>query len=192
MISHGQARRGGRLNPEPAYDRAVAAGPSTRSSGGLAQLTHARPALAGLAATAGAIHLVIAIEEAAAGDWARFVFPALVGIGLLAIGSLIYRGAAGEHMLKLAALASVAIALLWVFSRTTGLPLGPDAGTAAQPGIGDTIATLLELTFAALVALIAWRGEQPVAWLSSAIGIRLMIAVLSMSVLLAAFGGHEH
>lgn len=170
----------------------MAAGPSTRSSGGHAHLTHAGPTLAGLAATAGAIHLVIAIEEAVAGEWARFVFPALVGIGLLAIGWLIYRDAAGERLLKLAAIASIAIALLWVFSRTSGLPLGPDAGTAAQPGIGDTIATLLELTFAALVALVAWRGEQRVAWLSSAIGIRLTIAVLSMSLLLAAFGGHEH
>lgn len=170
----------------------MAAGPSTRSSGGLAHLTHARPALAGLAATAGAIHLVIGVEEAAAGEWALFVFPALVGIGLLAIGWLIYRDAAGERLLKLAALASIAIALLWVFSRTTGLPLGAGAGAVAQPGIGDTIATLLELAFAAIVALIAWRGEQRVAWLSSAIGVRLTIAVLSMSLLLSAFGGHEH
>lgn len=178
--------------PERAYDQAVAAGPSTRSSGHVADLTHARPALAGLAATAGTIHLITAIEEAGAGDWALSVFPALVGIGLLGVGGLIYRNAAGEPVLKLAAVASVAIAVLWLFSRTTGLPLVQEAGTVAKPGIGDTIATLLELTFAAIVALIASRGEQRVAWLSGAIGVRLTVVVLSLSLLLAAFGGHEH
>lgn len=170
----------------------MAAGPSTRSSGHLADLTHARPALAGLAATAGTIHLITAVEEAGAGEWALAIFPALVGMGLLGVGWLIYRNAAREPLLKLAALASAAIAVLWVMSRTAGLPLGQEAGGVAKPGIGDTIAALLELTFAATVALIASRGEQRVAWLSGAIGVRLTIVVLSLSLLLAAFGGHEH
>lgn len=170
----------------------MAAARSTRSSGRLTHLTHARPALAGLPATAGTIHLVIAIEEAAAGEWGLSVFPALIAIGLLAIGWLIYRDVGGERLLKLAAIASVAIALVWVFSRTTGLPFGPQAATVAEPGVGDTIATLLELTFAATVALIASRGEQPVAWLSGAIGVRLTIVVLSLSLLVSAFGGHQH
>lgn len=170
----------------------MAAARSKRSSGGLAHLTHARPALAGLLATTGTIHLVVAIEEAAAGEWGLSVFRALIGIGLLAIGWLIYRDVGGERLLKLAAVASVAIALVLVFSRTAALPFWPEAGTIAEPGVADTIATLLQLTFAATVALIASRGEQPVAWLSGAIGVRLTVVVLSLSLLVSAFGGHEH
>ncbi len=165
--------------------------PITRSASPVVGPAHARPALAGLAATAGAIHLVATVEHVGA-EWELAVFFALVGIAQLAAGWLIVRNAAGERFLKLAALAGVAIALLWIFSRTAGVPFGPEAGTVSPMGVGDTIATLLELAFAALVALIVARGEQAVAWLSSAIGIRLTVVVLSLSLMLAAFGGHEH
>lgn len=154
-------------------------------------LTHARPALAGLAAAAGTIHLVAVVEHLGA-EWELAAFFALVGIAQLAAAWVIYRNGAGERLLKLVALGSVAVALLWVFSRTTGVPFAPEAGTVAKVGVGDTIATLLELAFAAIVALIVSRGEQSVTWLSSAIGTRLTIAVLSLSLMLGVFGGHEH
>jgi hypothetical protein len=87
---------------------------------------------------------------------------------------------------------SVAVALLWVFSRTTGLPLGSDAGDVAKVGVGDTVATLLELAFAALAGLVLWRGHQRVAWLSGPLGVRLTYTALTASILLAAMGGHQH
>lgn len=163
----------------------------SRSASPVVGLAHARPALAGLAATAGLIHLVAIVEHVGA-DWELAAFFALVGIGQLAAGWLLYRDAMGKGLLKLVALASVAVALLWVFSRTTGILVGPEAGEVSAVGIGDTIATLLELAFAALVALVLTRGERSVAWLSSAIGIRLTVLSLSLSLMLAALGGHEH
>lgn len=154
-------------------------------------LPHGAPALAGMAATAGLIHVVATAEHVGV-DWELAVFFALVGVAQFAVAWRIYRDAADARLLKLAATGSVAVALLWVLSRTTGLPFGPDAGRVARVGVGDTIATLLELGFAAVAGLVLWRGEQRVAWLSSGVGVRLTFAILTLALMLAAMGGHEH
>jgi hypothetical protein len=154
-------------------------------------LPHGVPALAGLAASAGLIHLVASVEHFGV-DWELGAFFVIVALAQVAAAWLIYRDAASERLLALVAVGSVAVALLWVFSRTTGLPFGPDAGNVAKVGVGDTIATLLELAFAALAGLVLWRGHQRVAWLSGPIGVRLTYAGLTASILLAAMGGHQH
>jgi hypothetical protein len=156
-----------------------------------ANLPNCGLALSALAATAGAIHLVAAIEHVAV-SWTLGVFFALVGSGQLAAGWWIQRSPQDERTLKLAAVGSVAVALLWVFSRTTGLPFGPDAGKVSSVGVADTIVTLQELAFAAIVAVIVSRGERRLAWLSGPLGVRLTFAVLSMTLLMAALGGHHH
>jgi hypothetical protein len=148
-------------------------------------------ALSALAATAGVIHLVAAIEHVAV-SWMLGMFFALVGTGQLAAGWWIQRSPQDERMLKLTAVGSVAVALLWVFSRSTGLPIGPDAGKVSSVGVADTIATLQELAFAAIVAVIVWRDERRLAWLSGPFGLRLTVAVLSMTLFTAALGGHQH
>ena len=155
------------------------------------QLPNAGLALAGLVGTAGAIHVIASAEHVGA-DWSLGVFFLLVGAGQLAATWAVYRNSQDERMLRLVAGAGVAVALLWIFSRTTGIPVGPDAGEVAKVGVADTIATLHELAFAAIVATIAWRGERAVAFLSGPIGIRLTYAVLSLALMLAALGGHEH
>jgi len=154
-------------------------------------LPHGAIALAGLAATAGLIHFVATVEHVGV-DWELAVFFALVGAGQVTAAWLIYRDAADARLLTLVVAGSVAVALLWLLSRTTGLPFGPDAGRIAAVGFGDTIATLLEVAFAALAGLVLWRGDQRVAWLSSAVGVRLTFAILTLAVMLAALGGHEH
>ena len=148
-------------------------------------------ALTGLAATAGLIHLVAAAEHVGV-DWSLGVFFVLVGAGQLLAARLVHRDPRDARLLTLVAAASVAIALLWIFSRTTGVPFGPDAGEVESVGVADTIATLLELGFAALAAAVLWGGGRAVAWLSTGMGIRLTFAVLSLALMLAALGGHEH
>lgn len=154
-------------------------------------LPHGALALAGLAATAGVIHFVATIEHIGE-DWALAVFFVLVGAGQLAAGLRIYRDDYDARLLGLVAGASVVIALLWVWSRTTGMPFGPESGRVAEVGVGDAIATLLELSFAALVAVVLTRGEQAVRWLSGGLGVRLTCAVLSLCLMMAALGGHQH
>jgi hypothetical protein len=153
-------------------------------------VAHAVPALAGLAGAAGLIHLIAMIEHVGV-EWTLALFFAAVGIGQMAAAWLIYRQGAGTRLLALAAAGSVAIALLWLFSRTTGLSFGPEQGRR-DVGVGDTIASVLEVAFAGLAGLRLWRGDERLAWLSSGMGIRLTWALLSLSLMMAAFGGHEH
>lgn len=148
-------------------------------------------ALTGLAATAGVIHLVAAAEHVG-GDGSLGAFFLLVGAGQLGAARLVHRDPSDRSLLALGAAGSVAIALLWILSRTAGVPFGPDAGQVVSVGVADTIATLLELGFAALAATVMWRGDGPIAWLRSGMGIRLTFAVLSLALMLAVFGGHEH
>lgn len=154
-------------------------------------LPHGALALAGLAATAGVIHLVAAIEHIGA-EWELAIFFVLAGAGQFAAGWRIYLDASDARLLKLVAGASIVLALLWIWSRTTGMPFGPESGRIAKVGVGDTIATLLELAFAALVVVVLTRGERALAWLSSGIGVRLTCAVLSLALMMAAVGGHQH
>lgn len=156
-----------------------------------ASVRHSAVALAGLAATAGLIHLIASAEHVGA-DWTLGVFFLLVGSGQVAAAWFVHRSPHDARLLTAVAVGSVAIALLWIFSRTTGVPFGPDAGEVESVGVADTIATLLELGFAALAATVVLRGDTAVAWLSSAMGIRLTFVVFSMALMLAALGGHEH
>lgn len=165
--------------------------PSQRPATAVVGLPHGALALAGLTGTAGLIHFVAMVEHIGV-EWELALFFALVGAVQVAAGWRIYRGEDDARLLKLVAVGSVLVALLWVFSRTTGIPVGPQAGSTSEVGVGDTIATLLELASAGLAGTILWRGDQRVAWLSSGLGIRLTFAVLSLALLMAAFGGHEH
>lgn len=150
--------------------------------------------LTGLAATAGVIHVVAAVEHVGVG-LSLGVFFTLVGAGQLLAAWRIHRDPHNQQLLEVVALGSIAVALVWLVSRTTGLPFGPDAGKASSIGAADTIATLYELAFAAIVAAMTWRPQRDrsrLAWLSTGMGIRLTFAFLSMTLLVAAIGGHEH
>lgn len=147
-------------------------------------------ALAGLAATAGVIH-VVATAEHLGESVTLWGFFAIVGVAQLLSGWRIYSGNGDRRLLNAVALGSVGVALLWIFSRTTGLPFGPDAGEVSGIGAADTIATIHELMFAVIV----WRatvGDRWLAWLSSGVGIRVTFAFLSMTLFVAALGGHAH
>lgn len=162
--------------------------PVARSAGP----SHAQTALWGLAGSAGIIHLVASVEHFTTAEWTFALFFVVVGAGQLLAAWLMHRDPHDVRLLKLVAAASVGVAMLWILSRTTGVPVGPDAGEVAAVGVADTIATLQELSLAALAVTVLRRGERSVAWLSSPIGSRLTFALLSMTLMLAVLGGHEH
>lgn len=151
-------------------------------------------ALCGLALSAGTIHLVATVEHLGE-DRLPGLFFALVGVAQLLAARWIYRRPGDRRVLVAAAAGSAAVALLWVVSRTTGLPFGLAGGDVSKVGVADTIATVQELAFAAIVAALVWRPERDgprLAWLSSGIGVRLTYAVLTAALFTAAIGGHEH
>jgi hypothetical protein len=57
-----------------------------------------------------------------------------------------------------AAVLSLATIAVWAWSRTTGLPLGPEAGYPEPVGRADTVATLLEALTALALAPAALRS----------------------------------
>lgn len=150
-------------------------------------------AITGLALTSGTIHVVAFIEHVGL-NWQLGAFFALVGVAQVLASSWIYRNPDDTRMLKVTAAGSVVVSLMWVFSRTTGIPFGPEPGRAAV-GVADTITTLQQFILAAIVVASLRRrdGEgQPLSWMGGALATRIMFAFLTSTMLMAAIGGHQH
>jgi hypothetical protein len=100
-----------------------------------------------------AVHAAVVREHL--DHWpAAGLFFALLAAGGFAVGLALLRRADGPRLLAALAL-SVGPLLVWLVSRTSGLPFGPEAGEPEQVGLADTAACLLELAGvgAALVLL---------------------------------------
>ena len=148
--------------------------------------------MSGLALTSGTIHLVAAIEHV--GDNALLgAFFAFVGAAQLCAAWWIFHRHESARVLGLVAVGSIAVSLLWVFSRTTGIAFGPEPGRASV-GVADTITTLQQFALAAIaVALLRnSAGDRGLAWLGGPLATRMTFALLTTMMLLAAVGGHEH
>jgi len=137
---------------------------------------------------AAAIHVV-----ASAGHfrewWLYGVFFACLAAWQATWGVLLYRRPS-ENAILTGAGVNVGIALLWLLTRTTGLPFGPDRWSPESVGVLDIAATLDELLIAGLgLALLsaAWRrrvGTRPFEW--------LLLALLVASGVALMAGGHHH
>ena len=150
-------------------------------------------ALSGLMLTAGTIHLVATVQHLDLG-WELPAFFAVVGALQLYCAWAFYERPDDRNLLVLAAAGSIVVGLLWLFSRTTGLPFGPEQGRS-KVGVSDTIATLQEFAFA-YVALALVRAPEitrrRLAWLAGPIGLRVTFMMLPAMLFVAALGGHKH
>ena len=111
-----------------------------------------------------AVHLSVIREHFAESARYGVFFCVLAAVQLLAAAWLAFRPA--RAVLGAAAAASAGVVLLWLVTRTVGLPFGPEAGEVEQLGAADLIATAAELltTAAALAALRTgrgWAGTRP-------------------------------
>jgi hypothetical protein len=150
-------------------------------------------ALSGLALAAGTIHLVATAQHLDT-TWTLPVFFAVVGVAQLYVAWAIYRRPGDRRMLVAAAAGSAAVGLLWLVSRTVGLPFGPEEGRSTI-GVSDTLASLQEFAFAAIALAIVRApeaAERRLAWLGSPMGLRLTFMFLSAMLFSAALGGHKH
>lgn len=150
-------------------------------------------ALSGLALTAGTIHVVAAVQHTDV-NWTLPAFFAFVGAGQLFVAWQIYRTPRARWLLTAAAIGSLVVALLWVWSRTIGLSFGPETGRQTA-GVSDTIATVQEIVFAAIALAVVRRperSERSLAWLAGPMGLRVTFMLLSSSLFIAALGGHKH
>ena len=110
-----------------------------------------RVALASMSFGAGAIHLAMATSHA--GEWlAEGVVFALAGwlqIGL----ALAFAVRPSKVALVIACVANLMFVAAWAWTRTVGMPFGPEQGNVHDTGFVDVTAAVLEIAIVALAAL---------------------------------------
>ena len=108
-----------------------------------------------------AIHLAVTPEHLT--EWsAAGLFFILLSAAEIAVAALMFTRLRQRVVLIAAVVISIAPLVVWLYSRTAGLPFGPEAGTPEAIGLPDIAACALEIA-ALLVALILLRAP---AWLS--------------------------
>jgi hypothetical protein len=174
--------------PRPRLARLPALTPRLRSRS-VDDYLDARLHIAALSLVAGAIHAVVAVPHLDE-YWLFGSFFVALAAFQLGWGIQAYRRPSSSLYL-IGAAASLAVIGIWVASRTIGLPVGPNAGTAEAVGPLDAVATAVE---AAMIGLcIAFlRSERrlpaPIAIIRP-LAIGLMMAGL-LALTLGA--GHRH
>src|SRR5215208_3514729 len=90
--------------------------------------------------------------------WLFGLLFAIVAPLQLAWAELVRRRPRDRRLLAVGALGNGAVAAVWIASRTTGLPIGPNPGESEPLGVKDVLATADELVCAAIVAVLLARA----------------------------------
>ena len=105
-----------------------------------------------------AVHAAVVREHL--DHWpAAGLFFALVAASGFVVGLALLRRVDGPRLLAALAL-SVGPLLVWLVSRTAGLPFGPEAGTPEQVGLADASACLLGLAGAGTALILLRAGSR--------------------------------
>jgi hypothetical protein len=150
--------------------------------------------VAWLSITAGLIHAVATVDHFGHW-WAYGVFFMALTYGQVLWGVALLRGRAADRALLVGALANGAIVAVWLFSRTVGVPIGPDGGGVETVGTMDVSVTLVQLVLIAYVAAIvrpSLRGLRGFRALLGVHRIRFAMMLASASFFAALLGGHQH
>lgn len=92
--------------------------------------------------------------------WAAGLFFLVSAAAQLGWAGWCWSRPSSRRVLLAGAGGSVALALVWVVSRTSGLPFGPGAGVAEPVGVADSVCVALEVLSAGL-AVVAATGWAP-------------------------------
>lgn len=145
----------------------------------------------GLALGAGLIHVVAAVQHV--DEHTLFaLFFVVLALAQFGWGIAVYRSPS-PRLLVIGAVVSVLVVMLWVASRTVGLPIGPESWSPEPVGAIDSIASADELVLALLVFFqlrIAPVRPAVVACRRIVIGAGLWLILFSSLALIA--GGHAH
>jgi hypothetical protein len=162
---------------------------SSRSNSAAARVDDRLFVVCGLAWAAGLIHVLAAIQHV--DEYLLFaVFFALLAPVQFAWGVAVYRRP-GQRLLLAGAVGSLAVALLWLVSRTIGLPLGETPWQPEPVGAIDVLATADEVVLALMVfAELAPRRALVPAYRVAAAAAGTGLILLSSLALVA--GGHAH
>lgn len=111
--------------------------------------------------SAGAAALHFAVVPHHLAEFAPFgAFFLMVGIGQLALALLLVLRPS-RLLFKVGLFSSVGLLALWLVSRTTGLPIGPDPWVPEQAGVTDVLCVALEVAGLLLFAALMLRRPRP-------------------------------
>ncbi|MEJ7784283.1 MAG: hypothetical protein WKF96_05715 [Solirubrobacteraceae bacterium] len=150
--------------------------------------------VAWLSIAAGTIHAVATIDHFSHW-WLYGVFFLALTYGQVLWGVALLRNPVSDRALRLGAIANLAIVVAWLFSRTIGVPIGPEAGSPEPIGTMDGAVVLVQLVTVAYVAMIIRPTLRVVRGLRVLIGahrMRIGMMLASASVFAALLGGHQH
>lgn len=150
--------------------------------------------VAWLSIAAGTIHAVATIDHFSHW-WLYGVFFLALTYGQVLWGVALLRNPVSDRALRLGAIANLAIVVAWLFSRTIGVPIGPEAGSPEPIGTMDGAVVLVQLVTVAYVAMIIRPTLRIVRGLRVLIGahrMRIGMMLASASVFAALLGGHQH
>ncbi|HNS00988.1 MAG TPA: hypothetical protein PKM78_01240 [Anaerolineae bacterium] len=101
-------------------------------------------AAAGLSVAAGLLHLLVMPEHFE--EWPGYgLFFLIVALAQLVYAVLLLRRPASRTLLVAGIVGNVLIVGFWAFTRTVGVPFGPEAGEVEAIGMVDTVSKLVEL-----------------------------------------------
>ena len=137
----------------------------------------------GLSWAAAIIHVKASLDHFDRSTLEAVLFE-LAACAQLVWGIAVYRGA-GRGVLVAGVAGNLAIAAVWVLSRTIGLPIGPTPGDPEAVGLIDTVASCDELLLSALVGLHLAGASLRRVLAAAAIGLLLLSSLLVL-------GPHVH
>lgn len=148
--------------------------------------------LGALSIVTGALHAK-ALADHASHYWLFGVFFGILMCWQTGWGVRAYRARLSRGALVAGAWVNVSVVVVWLISRTVGMPIGPWPGEAEAIGVIDAMASLDELAIAALVASLVSTPARPgLAWLRGGYAVRLGMMLGSASLFAITIGGHTH
>lgn len=148
--------------------------------------------LGALSIVTGALHAK-ALADHASHYWLFGVFFGILMCWQTGWGARAYRARLSPGALVAGAGVNVSVVVVWLISRTVGMPIGPWPGEAEAIGVIDAMASLDELAIAALVAsLVSTPARLGLAWLRGGYAVRLGMMLGSASLFAITIGGHTH
>jgi MFS family permease len=142
-----------------------------------------------LTASAAAIHFAVTPEHFDE-YWAFGVFFAASAWAQIGWALLVTRSDR-RKLLVAGVIGNLAIAVVWLTSRTTGLPIGPEPGAREAAQFIDVLATVLEALAAGLI-LVALRSGVRTMRARAAAVIIAAVAAIVIPMTTAAIASHTH
>jgi hypothetical protein len=112
-----------------------------------------------LSSGAGAIHAAV-IGDHLREWWLYGVFFAVSALAQLLWAVLVFRRPSGSILIA-GAVGNAVVVLLWLITRITGLPFGPEPWTPEAFGVLDVVASLFEVFLVVSIVMLLRKGRLP-------------------------------